>query len=546
MKSVENVFLKMGDKLTRENNSELKLISFKEKDKPIEYYLDTLYKIDGVHIFGIIRRVSDDKRYLIDDNSIRRLGVLGYINNVVITTTNNTIRHHLNKVKAIDDIKDYTDVHINTVKNEHEFNKLVEELEEEFKYICVVDDKDIECISWLRLEPFGLIFDLSGNIAAILAKDEFNEYTIELKEFKRMYRPEYNLGHFSPRSLAPNFSRILSYKRLSIDEYNRIYHKLGEYHLRNFKLHESKAYYTGPTEKITTDLAEEIFSLDNLYYAIPNPEKFKSKLDFESSMHHAAYMGNTLFNTERYTVVSLDGVYTNRVKNLLLKRFDELKTGIYLNSHKDIADYVDNIIGHDKEEEYDWIVSRLEKFAELYNLGEYEDKMMKELGLKVANIDSICDIDEREEYVLDKIINEKADISLVNQAMHTPSLAEALDIFGLDIQLNEIDSNNKLSTVEDDTNSITSNNVTTCIDVINITDDSSVRLEVRSEDNGNVCIYIVIDNKENIRIDASEQSYIDYIKNGMNDEVIKKPLKRTLAILHKSINNIDAILDELM
>lgn len=552
MRNIESIFSLMNNKLIRENNSVLEYLKFKDnKDNPIYYSLINLYKVDSLHICGVIKNNSNGKRCLIDADSIRKLTLLGYIDNVVITNAN-TIRHHPNKVKLYPNISDYTDVKINTQSSE--FDDMVDALANEFKYICVVDDKNIECISWLRLEPFGLIFDLSGNIAALLAKDEFKEYTIELKEFKRMYRFEYNLGHFSPRSTSSNFSRILSYVRLSLDEYNRIKSKIGEYHLRNFKLHKSEEYYTGAVEKITVDLAEELFSLDNLYYAIPNPEQFRSKLDFESSLHHAAYMGSTQFNDTRYTVVGLDGVYTNRAKNLLLKRFNSLKTGEYLNDYKNIADYINSVIGNDKEEEYDWIVSNLRRFASLYNNGEYTDDMMVELGLKVTDTSLIGDIDENEEYVLDKILTEQADNSLVDQTMHTPSLAEALDIFGIYIQLNtenvdnhekiKLEANNELEASNKVDNS--NENMNICIDMVNLTDDASVRVEVRIEDSSTICVYIVVDDENAVRIDASEQSYTSYIRNGVNIEAIKKPIKRTLAILNKKFNDIDTILNALI
>lgn len=443
MSWIESNYKKLEEELNleRKNNSDIKLVDFKKDNgECIEYSLYELYKVDGIHLLGVIKNSKDENSagVLLDSASIKKLILFGYINNAIVTKSGNTIRHAKNKIKAYPEIKDYKDININSISD----RKSLENIRKNYKCICLIDNTNIESVSWLRLEPKQIIFDLSGNICAFLMCDELgNEEYVSYKIFKKMINNKYNIGKFSPRSDASNYSRTLSYIRIDKDNFDAIKVGIKDAKLKYFKkFNESYIIYI---DKIDLELAKLLFDSNNVLYAIPKPEKMLNKNFLESSLTNADYLWETRFSKSKYELVKVEGINANDYKTILIENFKELMYDGYLKNYDNIIEYIKDMI----------------------NEKEIETRDLKD---KIQVID---------------------DVTL---------------------------------------------------------DNSNIKLEIRKDGSNRICLYIIINSKnikDEIRIDKSEKSYTEYIRDGIDLDIIRKPLKRALLMNNESLDNLDRFID---
>lgn len=582
-------------------NSELGAIQFKDRSgNYIDYKVDKIYKIGKPLRFGVISRVDTGEVYLVDIDSIKKMALYGYVNNVVVTS-GNALKPHKNKIAKCKNIVDYEKVTIGI--NEINLMDKLKEIEFKYGYIINVDDTNIDSIAWLRLEPYGVVFDLNARVCAVYVKDELgHKELLEIKKFMKMTKAEYSLGKWSPQSDSYNFFRALPYVEVAEKELPRLKEIIGDYVANFFKKHTNGPYYRCDIDKISIELARVLFSDINdgvvknteVYYAIPRPEKFESEKLFKSALNNAAHMEDTEFSKNRYELVSIEGFNRDAVQKVLSNRYSELHAGSYLKTNKSIVDYVNKVIEKEHEKAYNANKEKAISIINAYNNGEDVESMMKELDILVLNED--CEVldSTHGSYVYNKLISKRANSEDIRKYMKTPTVEELAESFGLEYMLvkrvyeesteqeDEInfdsmkeffgveeqademkfDTDNKYmrdffgeeeqedvdgiefdmsrdaidsmmqffgeDNIEADIKSAINDIRTIVIDKVNISE--KCRVEVRIEESSKVCTYIIVESDE-IRIDESEQTHLDYIKNGVDTYKIEKVLKRTLALL---------------
>lgn len=550
-------------------NSILEEIKFTDdKGKPVEYTVDLMYRIGKPFLFGIISRVDNGKQFLVDIESIKKMTVYGYINNTVVTV-DNAIKPHKNKIIDIKRIKEYDKISISI--NDSNIVTKLRQLGDTYGYIIKVDDTNIKPISWLRLVPYGAVFDLGGNVCAVQVRDELGyEELMSIDKFLKISSADYNIGKWSPRSEARNFYRALKYAEVNTEVYLKLREILGENSTKLFVEHECGDYYRCDMDKLKVEMARIIFAdIDeekqellktNVFYAIPRPEKFETKKLFESALREAKHIESTKFSLDKYELVEVDGLDRDAVFNLLLSRYSELHAGSYLKTYKDIVEYAVKALNKELVKIESEIKDRVLLIINEYNKGTDVTDMIEQLGFKVANESYDFKDNTHKEYVHTKLISHRANQDDLKKYMRTATLEELAEHFELshlikkektrdtieeqlfeteDVIEEMCDDLMFISGIEDDSSTYETN----IIDSINLTEDSINRLEIRVEQNSRVCVYLVLGD-DTIRIDDSEQVHIDYIKHGVDRRSIEKPLIRTLKLIKTNLN-IEDILDKL-
>lgn len=557
--SKEEVESIIKSKIPSYENSVLNSIKFVEGEKVVDYALTKLYKMCNKFQFGLVERVDTGEEFLLTLDSIKKMCIYGYINNIYINTNptsgKDTIELHTNKLRAGKASREY-EVETYSAKDGDNIVRVINDLSRKYDCLYIVDNTDIKSISWLRLVPYGFIFDLGGHICAVKVKDEVgNKSTIEISKFSEMSTQKYNSGKFSPRSGHKNFHRVLDYIDILVDDYNVIKETYGISALRNFSLHECGRYYRGHVQDLTLTLTSQIIDINNSPYelelAIPKPERFNTKSQFESALREARAISETRFNSNNYEIINAFGVDTAVVMNLLLNEYTELHNGKYYNDYSNIADYVIKKYKKFKDIDDEIITNKIIGIIKAYNNGDNIDYDLEMLGILVP------------------------DENTGNRHMRLASIHEAAELFGVESlinnQCNSENTETETKHIEDESNKQDKDTVefedkaiikedkpteeveavketekTACnevetstdkaydiIDMVLLTDDSKNRLEVRKEKES-IYAYIIINGDEG-KIAGSEQSHRDYLFNGLKVDEIEKTLHRDLAVLKQPL-----------
>ena len=572
--SKEEIERIISDKLPSYENSVLNYIKFEENGRIIDYTLTKLYKMCNKFQFGLIKRVDNGDEFLVTLDSIRKMCIYGYINNIYIEekpdTGKDVIKHHTNKLKADKSIKPF-EVESYSANEGDETLELLCRLSKEYDCLYNVDNEDIRPISWLRLVPYGFIFDLGRHVCAVKVRDELGaEQVLEINKFNEMQTPRYNEGKFSPRSGHKNFCRVLDYIDIYVEDYNSIKESFGISSLRNFYLHESGKYYRGRVQDLTLTLTSQITSEDNMPYeielAIPKPEKFDTKSIFESALREAKALEDTRFNDRDYVIVNPLNVDTSVIMNMLLNEYYDLQDGDYYKEHKDIADYVFKKYRKFREIDEEITTRKIIGIINSYNNGESIDYDLKMLGIFVPDettgnrytrLATIYEAAELfgVEYLIKCDNTAKEDNTeqvCAEVSEDEPVSDEKSDVDNVDNVDNVEYEDNTVTVVEntleekDETENIKNdavvNNTYTVIDTITLADNTENRIEVRKE--GDTVYTSIIINGVTGRVEGSEQSEYSYIFEGLNKGAIRNTLTRALAFLELH-NDVESIMEKL-
>ena len=522
-----------GNRMKVCNNSSAKVIETSDSDgKPIIYSILYLYKFGKNHEMCEIESKNRQYRALITIDSTKKLINRGYIDNAVLTS-NNTIRHHKNKIADLKCIPDFEEVNLKGTGPL--YDEALDMLEKKFVYVINIDT-DVKNISRQRLMPCGMIFDITGHPMAVITENEFEHKVIEINKFCEMATLQYNEGNFSPRSEARNSFRVLPYVRFEIEEYDRLLSKLGESALRNIKKLKSLNDYTLKVELITPKIAFEKFK-GEVYYAIPNPEAFDDKNYFESSLRGAYELPKTVFEKGRYTVTKIDVSGIESV-NILLNDYETLHTGKYHENYRSITQYLINRLG-EKQREAEYQLERsLAEIAYKAEHGVDVTDIFNALHLMI--LDDTLEVTEDEaNAICERIASRSIDKDFMDKYMRLATLNEALELFDIPpIEPNKYAKENmiKSSSFCVDTD--------VCIDIAYISDNGSIRVEIRREGDKVYARLINENTHDDIIIKDSVTTYDDFINNGIDKTLLVEPLKRITRSVRSSIS-IEDILKEL-
>lgn len=535
----------------------------------IEYELYKLYKVYNKFQFGVIRQVKTGKEFLVTIESIKKMCIYGYINNIYIQSSTDAIMVHKNKLKSNKKLIEF-EVETYLVKDEAKVEKLIDALVKRYTCLYEVDNTDIKTISWLRLVPCGLIYDLGRHVCAVNVQDELgNKQTIEINKFIEMGKLKYNEGKFSPRDGHNNFYRVLNYIEISVEDYEKAKQTFGEQSVAKFELHECGEYYRCPVQCLSMNLAFYMKGAtgDNcrVYLAVPKPERFESKKYFESALREAKAVEKTRFCTSRYEVTEVEGIDLANASDYLLDRYSELHAGSYIKTYGDIVTYLVKSMHKQFCERSNEIEAELIKVIDAYNKGENIKSMLQNLNVRVMNSDYKFNSVLEKEHVEFKANNKLLTVEECNKYMVEANLMNLAELFNLEHLIIKKEAVEETAEAVKETTEAVEEDIdmgdilestirlecdkqvkseSKPLEVLYLTDDCKNKLEVKVEENSNVCVYIVIGN-EYIKLEQSEQSYIDYIRNGVNRDSIEKPLKRTMAMLNND-TNITKLLEELI
>lgn len=551
-------------------------------------------------MFGIIKRVDNGKELLITSKSLVEMIKQGYINNAAFQFS---IKQHKNKVNNTPNLHPFN---VRDVKGA-ELGDIINELKNKYTYLIEVDNKGIKTISWLHMEPFKFIYDLSGHLCALHIRDEYNNVEIvSLHKFERMSKPEYNRGKYSPVNLSNNVNRVLNYIDISLETYNTLKEELGIGAVSHFKMKDphiektdnKRVYRCEHIDKVNMEVIIRLFAdikkndegydeitCLNVYYAIPRPEKFRYRNDFLSAMNEANHLDRTRYSQDKFVIVEATGLDVVMAKNILKNNWDTLRTGKYLDTYTSIDNYIITKIKEEKDKSLEEHREKVFKLIESYNNGTFKESMLKDLNFKVLDDSRFRDSTHRESEMF-RIVSYRGKPQENDKYMRLATLEELAEEFNLSHMLKKENNNDtdvqdkesiNMHSFKDDTDAkVTNNNdikeeisevlenfetVLTenndedtikheeekgmrKIETIYLTEDFNSRLEVKVENDNKVCAYLVINN-DTIRIDESEKSFIEYIKSGIDKCKIEAILKRALVIFGKK-SDINEVMSELL
>ena len=510
-------------------NSVLKEIKFIDScGDTIKYSIKTLYQFKGMYgNLAIINNRSLNKEYLIDMESLQKMIEMGYIDNAMMTS-GNYIKYHSKLAKFSGAHKFEVDNIQSQTAAKSEVNRLINR----FGYLIKVDH-ELEYRAIHRLDKVGVAFSLGKSVTAVELENKFEHMIVSLAKFEKMTDAEGSKDNFSPRSEAQNFTRALPYAEITKEEYDRLSYILNSYDLGHFTVHECGKYYRTSMRYVTLEMAKEIYGIDKVYFAIPNPEKFIMKSHFESAIRCPNHLDFTEYSENNYTLVKCIGLDREKIIDLLLSNYEYFKSKEYKEKYKNIIEWINYMTEMETAEankKYnelrDIILDKLKSGASQDDILDYVNKENTLLCIRDIQVSNAYELLKYESTFLNN-----SPTRAIKQQGHKLSFEELCDFFDISYTNTPEDTNTpsilELKTVDlnDHDNS--------CIKLIRDTC-GIVRIKLMERKSG-----------FDLTSDILNVSYKEWLENKIDYDEIVRSLIRKFLMGRNTSYSVDDIIQEL-
>lgn len=537
---IESNFDKLENRLITNNS---KLVPSHYNGKPVIYMLKTLYKINGRFKFGIIQSAKANIKVAITSESLKELIDRGYIANAMLTNSN-VIKKHKHKIKA----EGLYEFKVYNVKSDKQIKDLYINLAKTYGSIVHLTTC-FKNISEQRLSVERILFDLSGNVAALDLKNAFESYRVSLNKFLIWSGRQYNMGRFSPRSESENFTRVLSYIYLDKDKCRKLIGEQYEKVLSKYPKYDCGDCYKISVSMLDYDLALLYYkTIDNkstdyiskyrLGYILPKPETFESLTLFKQAITDSNADINTYYTNEKYDVVSYIPRSLRITRETLYSHYTELCSGTYLKQYSGIDRWLDYQIKLDEDKYEAEVKDKLIAMARRKESGENIDKEFSELGILFIRqdlpVDKYGDIISIAEHLMSDDVSQE----YKDAVTYSPSFEEALEFEGIEFNSKEFIKScctieKSSSDSSQDNELLKFNRIGGTIAVAYLNTDCTSKIELVRNTNDVYLRLINEDTNDYVIITDSVISYSDYINKGIDIKLVREPIKRALNSLYK-------------